>query len=273
MIYLQTNNMVVNTIIQPKIMATNQSIEEQKTPVMRSATSPGSPLSSTDDVVSNVTKGRLPSNPTEVKPTPVITEAGKLNALTEIDQVKDFAAKVAILGFCAKHGLTKFKFCLNEIVPAGIQNIIRTSNRFISKLASLPIASLPDPVRGHAYTIITSPIVEEIEHRFLLQEVLLRRLPKMILDKCAPKYTSLIESRAAKIGRVALSTLVFGLCHITRDQDHADKCLGSNYGISVLGGGILLGYLTEKSGNIGGAIIAHMAHNFWATVHSFNYFK
>lgn len=170
-----------------------------------------------------------------------------------------------VVGIITANLLSKAGICLNNIVPSSIQKIVDVNNAITANFLFKPFFSLlPERLIDPADTIIAAPIVEEFKYRFLFQEVLLRRIPKMILNKCAPEYVHLVDATPTKIARVALSTLVFGLFHMGRSADHANQCLGSNYGFAVLGAGAWLGYLAEKTNGIGHPILQHMKINAFA---------
>lgn len=58
-----------------------------------------------------------------------------------------------------------------------------------------------------------APIVEEAMFRVGLQELMLKRAPKALLNRFAPSYSGLVDTRAAKIARVTLSAAAFSLAH------------------------------------------------------------
>lgn len=178
-------------------------------------------------------------------------------------ELKYAAGGVLALGYLGSFTaelLNEYGVCLNNIVPSSIQKAIELNN-FILSASKIPLLALPDSLIAPADILIASPIVEEFEVRFLFQEVLLRRLPKSILNKYGPQYSHLVDAKTSKIARIALSSLLFGLMHITRAADHENQCLGANYGFAVLGLGAFSGYLTERTGGIGPSILFHMARN------------
>ncbi len=161
--------------------------------------------------------------------------------------------------------LAENQICLNTLIPGQALELINANTNFLGKLALYPLTPLYNisalKTMYAASTIITLPIVEEIEVRFLFQELLLRWFPKAVLNKCAPKYAYLVEAKAARIARVALSTLLFALLHTGRAGDHKDPCLGSNYGIAVLGLGASLGGIAEEGGGFRGVAASMAIHS------------
>lgn len=57
------------------------------------------------------------------------------------------------------------------------------------------------------------PIVEELLFRVALQEILLKRAPKAILNKVSPSHAKIIDTKVSKIARVLISSLAFSLAH------------------------------------------------------------
>lgn len=62
-------------------------------------------------------------------------------------------------------------------------------------------------------TVFKAPIVEEAMFRVGLQEMILKRAPKALLNRFAPSYSGLVDTPTAKIARVALSAAAFSLIH------------------------------------------------------------
>src|SRR5690606_34432461 len=58
-----------------------------------------------------------------------------------------------------------------------------------------------------------TPIVEELFFRVGLQEILLKKAPTAFLNKIAPSYSGLVDTKTAKIARIAFTALAFSLAH------------------------------------------------------------
>lgn len=163
---------------------------------------------------------------------PAVTSVAKLLIMTTAFSYFDLKLSHKIAEISTK----TFGLCLEKLVPNGglpylvsMVNPIAKLNMSMSKLFG-----------SNAITKIFIPsLCEEIEFRWFVQEVLLRKLPKKIIERINPALTEMVDSMPARISRVAASALFFALCHTY------DLGCSQEGGISVLIGGLLYGGLYE----------------------------
>lgn len=106
--------------------------------------------------------------------------------------------------------LTSLGFCLgNFITPAGKKQLEYIG----SSLGELHLRIGSIFGKNIGSQVLIPALCEEIEFRWFVQEVLLRKLPKAVLQTIAPKLTELVDSFPARITRVAAAALLFALCH------------------------------------------------------------
>lgn len=115
---------------------------------------------------------------------------------------------------------------------------------------------------------VVAPITEELQYRLVIQEFLLKQLPKKILGKISPTHVDLVDSKVAKCARVVISSLLFALPHYISPEfaRHISplvdiSCILSNRVFNAFGMGLILGSIQEITGDIAYPIIAHMLHN------------
>jgi hypothetical protein len=160
--------------------------------------------------------------------------------------------------------LAKHQICANTLLTQQALRLIEIYAAQVGKLAALPFAPLSSILSSKAIAagvqIITTPSLEEFGWSFLFQELLLRRLPKEILNRFAPDYAPLVDAKAARIARVILRTMLFAVSHAAHAQDNANPCLGSNYVFAVMGLGAALGTFAELWGTKA-SLLLHIANN------------
>lgn len=104
---------------------------------------------------------------------------------------------------------------------------------------------------------VFAPIYEELECRYLLQELLMKKLPEKILQKYRPQSIKLVNHPAAVAARIFTSSLWFAASHL-----HSHDC--SKHGGALYAhflAGLLFGKLQEDTGHSIYNIIAHAAIN------------
>jgi membrane protease YdiL (CAAX protease family) len=161
--------------------------------------------------------------------------------------------------------LTRYGFCLYKWMPDAVMNTVQNVVS-IAEIVRLPMAKLlkffPENAHSFLNTTVIAPISEEILFRGIIQEILLKRAPVALLQKINPRAANWLESNInAKIGRVALSTLIFALAHLS-----THNCAMSNRAIGVIGLGALLGILVEIKGlkqGLTASIYAHALNNLF----------
>lgn len=111
---------------------------------------------------------------------------------------------------------------------------------------------------------VRGPIYEELFFRLGIQELLLKRLPKKIIQKFAPSKASWVDCRVAQIARITLSSALFAMAHV----DRAVLCKTLNNCDSFIGTliqGLIAGVIQEKTNNIFYSTALHIAHNYRLT--------
>lgn len=170
-----------------------------------------------------------------------------------------------------KH-LTSFGFCLSEWMPEIVMNTA-TNVRLATETVSLPLgvalSFLPEKTHFFSSLVVYAPVGEEILFRGIIQEILMKKAPVALLQKINPQLANWVQSnKYAKIGRVALSTLLFSLAHLG-----TENCAMSNRPINVIGLGAVLGLIVEMNGlkqGLKASIFAHAINNLFVYgIHKF----
>lgn len=117
-------------------------------------------------------------------------------------------------------------------------------------------------IKGKEYFVIsiTNPIIEELVFRFLIQDVLLKRIPKYIVKTIAPGKEVALDSRLAAITRIFITASLFSSVHILGKTMEADAYVINQLATSFIGG-ILYGTLKESKVGLLGSIGAHITYN------------
>lgn len=157
------------------------------------------------------------------------------------------------------NALTLAGFCLSKWIPDIVINTVRNVDT-VAGVISIPIHAVtqffPENAQLFSHLVINTPIVEEILFRGVIQEILMRKVPVALLQKVNPQAANWLQSNTyAKIGRVALSTLIFALTHFG-----TENCAMSNRPIGVICLGALLGAIVEIKGLKQGLVSSIYAH-------------
>lgn len=107
--------------------------------------------------------------------------------------------------------------------------------------------------------LIIGAVLEELEHRVIIQELLLRRIPKRILQQYNSKNAHLVDHKIARIGRIALSSLSFTLPHV-----QAHGCSDGGL-IPYFTCGLIFGAFQEVAGHPLYSMVAHIGANALST--------
>lgn len=122
-------------------------------------------------------------------------------------------------------------------------------------LSVLSIKTLVFGIAGVAF-----PLLEEIAYRGLVQDIILKRIPKFIVKKVAKGNESFLDSHIAKVARIAITTALFSAMHLMNRSVMADFSVNLQVAATFVGG-IGLGILKESNPGLLGAIGAHFAWN------------
>nr|QIQ10899.1 hypothetical protein OJOKFFHK_00042 [uncultured bacterium] len=110
---------------------------------------------------------------------------------------------------------------------------------------------------------VAYPLFEEVVFRGLIQDVLLKRIPKYIVSKVAPGKETALDSNIAKVARITLTAAAFSACHLVNFGIMPDSYVRAQL-IASFVMGIGFGALKESKAGLLGAIGAHMANNVMA---------
>ncbi len=193
-----------------------------------------------------------------LKPSDLNEEAGKL-------KIGDFG-KLILIGagissldlYCtpliSRFFTNKLGFCLGNVLSRSV--VVN-----LHSLITTPVCNLNSALgsllgSGVATKIFIPAAFEELEFRWFIQDILLKRLPQKVINKVAPELNHLVDSMPAKISRVAASALFFAVCHT-----HTLDCKEGG-GIDQLIGGIIYGILYElDKENLANCISLHCFYN------------
>lgn len=145
-------------------------------------------------------------------------------------------------------------------VPGGVQKAIDWEDSIhlcIHRLFKLD--KLSAPVR----TVIVAPILEELQYRFLLQECLLRRLPRTILRCISPEHAHYVDHHQVSRIRCATTAALFGISHY-EGHDYPNNIWGRFQGNRIVYlsiAGIGRSEIQENTENVAYAIIQHSLLN------------
>ncbi len=110
--------------------------------------------------------------------------------------------------------LTSRGICLGKMIPV---DLLRRLQRVMAPIASLPYRIYSHLFGGNPTTIIGSviiaPVYEELEFRYILQHLILKKIPKSILEKVAPNYADIMDKLPVQILRVFVVSLFFTAVH------------------------------------------------------------
>lgn len=105
------------------------------------------------------------------------------------------------------------------------------------------------------------PMIEETLFRIGLQELLLRQLPKAIIKRVAPSHLSKVDSRAATLARVLLTSTAFAFAHAVRPAFGWPNCSVARM-VQTFAVGLILGTIQETTHSPQMAMTFHAGYNF-----------
>jgi membrane protease YdiL (CAAX protease family) len=197
-------------------------------------------------------------------------EGGPAAILEKAQKIDSFSKTILMLGAFSTVDLT----VTPKIVQIASQTLGLCLGNFISKPGINWVASLVNPLArlnnkiGHLFgsnitaSIFVPALCEELEFRWFLQDILLKKLPKKVIEKIAPDMANIVDSMPARISRVAAAALIFAICHT-----HALDCAEGG-GMEQLVGGLLYGALYEFAENsLVNCINLHCIYNLVVKLH------
>lgn len=109
---------------------------------------------------------------------------------------------------------------------------------------------------------VGTPIVEEVIFRGLIQDVMLKRVPKYLIKKIAPGKETALDSTIAKITRITLTAALFSASHLSNLEALPDSYVSAQVvGTFVMGIGWGALKEFEPKGGLLSSIGAHITQN------------
>lgn len=150
--------------------------------------------------------------------------------------------------------------CLNNLIPTSVLKSYLSWTRATAMIPSQIHKFIYGKGPGNSFfeTGVLAPVCEEVEYRYLIQHVLLKKVPQAILEKVAPNYAEMINKWPVQVLRAFIVAVLFAAAH---SQSLSCDTWG---GMPQLIGGFLYGLLNEyHDGNIVHTINLHMIHNMF----------
>jgi len=108
--------------------------------------------------------------------------------------------------------------------------------------------------------VIAGGIGEELVFRGVVQDVLLTKLLGKAIKKVSPNNASWVDTKTAKVFRIAITSALFAAGHLITNTDEIP--LGIKYqAFNALAMGFILGAIKESRLGLIGSIGCHMMHN------------
>ncbi|WP_420422201.1 type II CAAX prenyl endopeptidase Rce1 family protein [Simkania sp.] len=150
---------------------------------------------------------------------------------------------------------TSSGYCLENLVSKSVKSVFNSW----AQVATTPMRSLSNffSVRNEVAATTFSPVLEELEFRYLLQQVMLKHLPKTVLDQVFPDHGINLDAAPFKILRTLITASLFAVLHT--DQYSCDE----GGGVGPLMGGLIYGMIIEGGGSVVNTINLHMIWNMF----------
>lgn len=177
------------------------------------------------------------------------------NLFSSYEIVSNLLCSFGISFYIAKF-IFPFVYDLNRTYPICF-NVPNTLNQF--SLISHKIQQLIPALFGYkTQLMVRFPVINEICFRYLLQDVVLRKMPENLLEKYAPSYTPLVNFKVTKIARILFTSAIFTLANTLPDKplDGYENCsLISTINLFAIG--VFLGLIQEATGKTYLSIASH----------------
>lgn len=111
--------------------------------------------------------------------------------------------------------------------------------------------------------IISGGIGEELVFRGAIQDLLLKRLLGRVITRVSPENASWIDSKTAKIFRIAITSSLFAGVHLITNTDEIPLGI-KHQAVGALFAGFIFGAIKESRLGLIGSIGCHMTHNAMA---------
>lgn len=109
-------------------------------------------------------------------------------------------------------------------------------------------------------TLLTTPLLDELAFRGGIQDLLLTRIPKLVLKKIAPGQESLLDSKVYKAAKIILTSALFALRQTVHFEVNG-PLIGSVFVVYAFTAGVALGVMKESKPGILGCVTAYSVHN------------
>lgn len=170
--------------------------------------------------------------------------------------LKEGAAKLADLGI-----YLDTEALANPICP--MEEYAKQWNRTFRNSPELQLTVFGLKASLFAFVVLAAPLCEEVIFRGLIQDVLLKRIPKYFVKKIAPGKETSLDSNISKVVRITLTAALFSAAHLSNSKIAADSYVSMNL-IATFVLGIGCGVLKETKAGLLGAVGAHMNNNIFA---------
>lgn len=109
-------------------------------------------------------------------------------------------------------------------------------------------------------SVVGNPLLDEIQYRYLLQDVLLTQIPKFVIRQFAPGKESLLDSKIAKATRILFTTTLFSF-HQIHHISYQSPFIVSAFLVYAFTAGLALGTIKESKAGLLGSSTAYITHN------------
>jgi hypothetical protein len=164
-----------------------------------------------------------------------------------------------------KNHLGLFKLNPDIILNAtcGVKTYVKQFNSHpYPEIKNLPLTPLRFKIDLINKIVLLTGIAEEILFRGLVQDVLLTRIPKLIINKMAPGKEKVLDTTIAKAARILLTSAGFSAVHLQNQAVYPGEEMKAQLITSFISG-IGFGILKESKVGLAGTIGAHMAGNIF----------
>lgn len=164
-----------------------------------------------------------------------------------------FFASDIILGRIARPIMVRTGLCMSNIMPSNSKRVISQVNGILTTPQKQIVKHLQlTPIQA-ANSI--SPLAEELQFRYLFQQLALRDIPQAFFNKFYPEKNISMDTTALKIFRTFLTAAIFTALH----QQYAECEHGG--GVETFIGSLIYSGLIESGESIILTIILHLMWN------------
>ena len=142
--------------------------------------------------------------------------------------------------------------CIANIMPTKAIPIAKSAVKILS--APMTFIKQIAGLNTQQMSVSVGPVIEEVEFRYLFQQVILKQIPKAILDKVAPNHKIDLDNMPMKVFRTLVTASAFALAHT---QYYSCEAGG---GLTVFMGGLLYSGIIESGGS---AVLTSCLHMMW----------